>query len=126
MGNHDRARSIKFWKEHFVEVYRCPIKIGDIIYSHEPVSPGYLIEHGATVNVHGHTHSKMIDSKYYLCVSVEQIGFYPIKSKDLPALKLLNSKVYSSTTHDASAHNTVEVIQEVYKKALKERYRDRD
>lgn len=78
-GNHDKSRSIMFWKRLFVDVYDCPLKIGEFIYSHEPVSLSYLEENNANLNIHGHIHSKYIDNFRYKCVSVEQIDYKPTK-----------------------------------------------
>lgn len=82
MGNHDKGRSINYWRRLFVDAFTTPIKIGSIIYSHEPVTPQYLIDHQAQLNVHGHTHTKFLDDPRYVCVSVEQIGFKPVKMID--------------------------------------------
>lgn len=77
LGNHDRGRSVKWWKEvGFDEVSKYPIIYGGFfIMSHEPV---YLNEHMLYVNIHGHTHSQSYESKQYVNVSVEKIDYRPV------------------------------------------------
>ena len=75
-GNHDRPRTIKFWLDvGFKEVYRYPIIYNThFLLSHEPlqnVPNGYLC-------VHGHTHSKCLNSQYYYNVSCEVLNYTPI------------------------------------------------
>lgn len=77
LGNHDRSKSINWWREAgFDEVYKYPI-IYDKFYilSHEPI---YINRHMPYVNVHGHMHSKQIDDKQCVNVSVELIDYKPI------------------------------------------------
>lgn len=60
LGNHDRSKSISWWKEvGFNEVYPYPIIYNDFfMLSHEPL---YLNLEMPYVNIHGHTHGKLFD-----------------------------------------------------------------
>jgi calcineurin-like phosphoesterase family protein len=78
VGNHDKSKPLNWWRELFLDAFDTPLKINNVIYSHEPVTPQYLEEHQAIANVHGHTHSKFIDDPRYICVSVEQTYFQPV------------------------------------------------
>ena len=75
-GNHDSSRCTNFWLDvGFKEVYRYPIIYNmHFLLSHEPlisVPGGYL-------NVHGHTHSKCLNSQYHYNVSCEVLNYTPI------------------------------------------------
>jgi len=76
MGNHDKGRSIKWWKEiGFWKVYDFPIVIESfVILSHEPL---YLRNVGPFINIHGHIHSKDTLSEDHYNVSVERTDYYP-------------------------------------------------
>lgn len=77
LGNHDRGRSVTWWREvGFHEVYEYPIIYdGFYILSHEPV---YVSENMPYVNVHGHTHSKCTDHPQIINVSVEVTDYKPV------------------------------------------------
>jgi calcineurin-like phosphoesterase family protein len=77
LGNHDRQRSIKQWREiGFDDVYKYPIIYKDFyILSHEPV---YINEHMPYVNIHGHTHQESSNNPQKVNVSVECIDYKPI------------------------------------------------
>ena len=76
-GNHDRGRSISWWRDAgFDEVYRHVLIIKDyFILSHEPV---YLNKHMPYVNIHGHIHSKQMDLPTYYNVGVELNNYTPV------------------------------------------------
>ena len=76
LGNHDKRKSYKYWLDiGFKEVYKYPIIYNThFLLSHEPlqsVPNGYLC-------VHGHTHSKCLNSQYYYNVSCEVLNYTPI------------------------------------------------
>lgn len=82
LGNHDKSRSLDFWREAgFSEVYKYPIIFKKFyILSHEPV---YLNSNMPYMNIHGHIHSKRIQDstgeiKQFFNVSVECINYKPI------------------------------------------------
>ena len=82
MGNHDKARSARWWLDvGFDEVYAHPVLLdGKYILSHEPHKiDGY-------VNIFGHVHSHPLFADYTeqsFCVSAERIGYTPINLKDI-------------------------------------------
>jgi len=77
LGNHDRGRSVNWWREvGFDQAYEYPIILdGFYILSHEPV---YVSENMPYVNVHGHTHNKRIDHQQIINVSVECTDYKPV------------------------------------------------
>lgn len=77
IGNHDKERSLTWWKETgFNEVYQYPIIYNEFyILSHEPV---YLNENMPYANIHGHIHHLKYDDKQFFNVSVECIDYTPI------------------------------------------------
>jgi calcineurin-like phosphoesterase family protein len=81
MGNHDRCRSPKWWRERgFDEVSKYPIiKSNFFILSHEPV---YLPYNSPYFNIHGHLHSKTMKGEYYN-VGVELHNYTPISLDEL-------------------------------------------
>ena len=82
IGNHDRCKSVKWWREvGFDEVYPYPIIYNDLyILSHEPV---YLNDSMPYINIHGHLHSKKYIGNNYINVCVENINYKPIKLNDI-------------------------------------------
>jgi calcineurin-like phosphoesterase family protein len=77
MGNHDMARSVKWWHEvGFQEVSKYGIILNNnTILCHEPIPT--FNSCGWTV-IHGHLHDKTIVYKNYINVSVEHINYTPI------------------------------------------------
>lgn len=94
MGNHDEARSAKWWLEAgFDEVYKYPIILEEfIIISHIP--PQYIPPSTPYFYIYGHVHSsemyKTITTST-ACTSVERWDYTPV---DLEQIKLLQ-KIYS-------------------------------
>jgi calcineurin-like phosphoesterase family protein len=82
LGNHDRARSVRWWHEvGFDEVYKYPIILDEFyMLSHEPLYVGPEMPY---VNVHGHTHSSSFDNPRRINVSVEVIGYKPVSFEGL-------------------------------------------
>ncbi len=82
MGNHDRGRSISFWREiGFNEVSKYPIIVNSFfIFSHEPVGMSQFMPY---LNVHGHIHGNDLNSKKHYNVSLDVINFEPIELVDL-------------------------------------------
>jgi len=82
-GNHDLSHSNSWFKDvGFIEVYSHPIILDDFyILSHAPV---YLNKHMPYVNIHGHMHSKHMDSSLnYYNVSVECLNYTPVLFSDI-------------------------------------------
>lgn len=80
MGNHDRRRTVAFWKNiGFAEVHKEPLLYGWLyLLSHEPVSTTGLN------NIHGHTHGNDHRGEAKgMCVSCEAIGYTPRTLKEL-------------------------------------------
>ena len=77
LGNHDRSRNIKWWQDcGFDFVSRYPIIFKQhYILSHEPM---YINEYMPYINIHGHLHSKKMQSQKFINVSVECINYTPI------------------------------------------------
>jgi calcineurin-like phosphoesterase family protein len=92
LGNHDRCRSLTWWKRIYQHVYDTPIIVDAtpsteqpalVIFSHQPVSLHYMDEYGADYNIHGHMHSKCLASKKHFCVSIEHTNWMPIELKQV-------------------------------------------
>lgn len=85
LGNHDRGRSVSFWKDvGFYEVYTKPIRLDYFYYfSHEPVILEEKYDDLMHANYHGHLHSKNMKDRRYTCLSVEQIDYKPISLEEL-------------------------------------------
>lgn len=77
IGNHDKARSLTWWKDTGIEeISQYPILYNEFyIFSHEPV---YLNENMPYANIHGHIHHLKYDSRQFFNVSVECIDYTPI------------------------------------------------
>jgi calcineurin-like phosphoesterase family protein len=73
-GNHD-IYPIKEYLKYFYEVSACR-RFDEGILTHIPVHPDEL--HRFKINVHGHTHDRMIDDARYINVCVEQINYAPV------------------------------------------------
>jgi calcineurin-like phosphoesterase family protein len=82
MGNHDRAHSVKWWKDvGFEFVSEWPIIYRSFyILSHEPV---YLNKSMPFKNLHGHTHGIKMDYEGYVNVCVEHTGYKPVDIETL-------------------------------------------
>ena len=80
-GNHD-AFKLKDYIPYFRDI-RAYHVLSDMILSHIPIHPSQLDRF--KFNVHGHLHGgEVVDEKHrYFCVSVENIGLYPISLDDL-------------------------------------------
>lgn len=74
MGNHDHY-PIELYLEHFNSVHSS-VKLRNALFSHIPVHPNQLLRFPA--NIHGHMHSKELNSPYYACVSVEHTELAPV------------------------------------------------
>lgn len=80
LGNHCLAKDIPAFKHYFDEVYEYPVYLSQkLILSHEPVWPiaDFI------VNVHGHTHSAIIDSPNHVTVSANDIDYKPFRFNKL-------------------------------------------
>ena len=76
IGNHDR-RSLQFWRNAgFNEVSNHPVVINNFfILSHVPIKRDKLM---CYINVHGHTHSHLLNSDRHINVSLDVIDFKPV------------------------------------------------
>ena len=74
-GNHDRMGKKKLINFGFVNVVNR-IEIGSCILTHKPIQGDLL---GDKINVHGHTHTRNLESEKHINVSVEQTEYLPIK-----------------------------------------------
>lgn len=88
MGNHDRGRSVAWWRKLFDYAWDTPILVDVaqdrlVIFSHEPVPLDYMDRFGAELNIHGHTHSKTLKSDRHVCVSVEQTTWLPVSLRSI-------------------------------------------
>lgn len=80
-GNHDTARSLKWWYDvGFAEVYKYPIIFNDFfVLSHKP--PAYFNEATPYFYLYGHVHSSEMYrtiTKQTACVSVERWDYKPV------------------------------------------------
>lgn len=84
LGNHDRSHSIKWWLDvGFDEVSQYPIIVDKFwILSHEPL---YVGKESPYANIHGHTHGTCLNNPYMFNVSVENIGYRPMKLEHVKA-----------------------------------------
>lgn len=82
LGNHDKARSVKWWHDvGFDIVYPYPFILDDFyILSHEPI---YINDNMPYVNIHGHTHSDISECKQKVNVCVENINYIPISFESI-------------------------------------------
>jgi calcineurin-like phosphoesterase family protein len=79
-GNHDKKSVGVFKRAGFDEVYKHPIEIDNIIFSHAKIPYDNLKTN--QINIHGHNHSKCGAEPFgytYKCVSVENINYTPIE-----------------------------------------------
>lgn len=79
-GNHDKKSVEVFKMAGFNEVYKQPIEINNIMFSHVKI-PYNDLKFGQ-INIHGHSHSKCGAEPFghtYKCVSVENINYTPIE-----------------------------------------------
>lgn len=79
LGNHDRYPHACY-AAHFNKIYGS-MELHGAILTHLPVHPGQAYRWN--FNVHGHTHDKVIDDPFYICVSLEQTGGRPVALKEL-------------------------------------------
>lgn len=82
VGSHDHNHSISWYRDIGIsEVYKYPIIYKKFwICSHEPL---YMNDSMPYCNIHGHLHSKKINSKQYFNVSVECINYTPIDFEEI-------------------------------------------
>lgn len=74
LGNHDR-RTVTWWERMGVFfATNSPIMYENIVFSHRPVD----IQDGC-INIHGHIHEHKAKDNKHINVSVERLGYTPIK-----------------------------------------------
>lgn len=74
LGNHDRFGKNRAIEMGFKYVFKKPVVINNIVYSHKPceeLSNNYI-------NFHGHIHNKKLDGKY-VNFSVEAVNYVPVE-----------------------------------------------
>ena len=85
-GNHDKYISDgKFKEAGFINVYKDPIILSDVILSHAPLKSTSNL-----MNVHAHTHNLDPRSKYFFysndthrCISIELTDYKPVSLKSI-------------------------------------------
>lgn len=80
MGNHDCYPASEYLK-YFLSIHGV-LFLKDIVMTHVPVHLSQL-EHRSKYNIHGHLHSKKLDDKRYICVSVEQNNLTPVNMDEI-------------------------------------------
>lgn len=81
-GNGDDLAAIMGWG--LFESIGVVKYLPGFLMTHIPVHPSQLDRR--TVNVHGHLHARSLDDPRYLCVSVEQTEFRPVRLDCLNAV----------------------------------------
>ena len=81
MGNHDKGRTLTWWKERgFLRVIEYPIIFNEFyMLSHEPL---YVNDKMPYLNIHGHIHGRVIEGNYFN-VGVERIHYTPITLEEI-------------------------------------------
>lgn len=85
MGNHDRRRTVTFWKRAgFERVFKHPLVVPDLntVFSHEPIKAEGMH------NIHGHLHELSLAAPNHTCVSVERTDYAPLPIGLPPGLDL--------------------------------------
>lgn len=82
LGNHDRERSLGWWRDAGItEAINYPIILEEFyILSHEPV---YLSESMPYANIHGHIHRLQYNNYQYFNVSVECVNYTPVSFESI-------------------------------------------
>ncbi len=82
MGNHDKSHSVKWWLDSgFIWVSKYPILYRNFyILSHEPI---YINSWIPMINVHGHMHSKKMESSQYINISCECVNYMPVDFEEI-------------------------------------------
>lgn len=75
LGNHD-VYPLEIYQQYFGKIFGAT-ELRGCILTHIPVHPSQL-ETRYAANLHGHLHSKKVDDRRYICVSVEHTGLAPI------------------------------------------------
>ena len=78
MGNHD-TYDMKEYLKYFSKIYGLT-KYRGYWLSHAPLHEGSMRD---KKNIHGHTHSRKLNDKRYICVSVEQNNGIPISFEEI-------------------------------------------
>jgi calcineurin-like phosphoesterase family protein len=102
-GNHDEPHKRKwietYWGWKFIPEFDMQYRGWMIYFSHRPLWVDYPNPNDNTevvvnreglkypgnhsINVHGHIHEKLAPSRYHINVSVEQIGYKPVRLKEI-------------------------------------------
>jgi calcineurin-like phosphoesterase family protein len=102
-GNHDEPHKVKWIQENlgwqFIPEFDMQYRGWMIYFSHRPLWVDYPNPNDNTevvvnreglkhpgnhsINVHGHIHEKLAPSRYHINVSVEQIGYKPVRLKEI-------------------------------------------
>lgn len=91
LGNHDTHTTMQEFNDvGFVEIYGMLKFRKTMLITHAPVHPDEL-QYGATHNIHGHTHGRLIKDKFgkpdarYINVCVERANYKPVHVDELLA-----------------------------------------
>jgi calcineurin-like phosphoesterase family protein len=80
-GNHDRWRPDEWFLEAgFAAIYHEPLLIGNIVFSHKPMSRRDL---GAFFNVHGHVHRNCSNDAKHMCICPEFTEYCPLTMRQV-------------------------------------------
>lgn len=90
-GNHDRKPDCFRLGFHAVleEAQMHVPGLGLCVLSHIPLVE---LPHGVEANLHGHMHSRDLESKRHLCVSVERTDYYPVSAARIVRMLHLKRK----------------------------------
>lgn len=96
MGNHDRARSVKFWMDAGFEIVSpWPVILKDgVVLMHEP--PEYFNDKVPYFYIYGHVHGTsdyQDHTDHSACVSVERLDYTPALIEDV-----ISGKAYKKFT----------------------------
>ena len=75
LGNHD-VYPLEIYQQYFGKIFGAA-ELRGCVLTHIPVHPSQL-ETRYAANLHGHLHSKKVDDKRYICVSVEHTALAPV------------------------------------------------
>lgn len=89
LGNHDNAKAVKIYSQYeHVKVVGSLYLPGKGIATHIPIHESQFDRWN--YNLHGHTHEVALSDQRYVCCSVEQIDFRPVRLSSLLENRILD------------------------------------
>lgn len=87
LGNHDKAGS-PVLRKHFKSI-RAWVQMKDfgLVFTHMPLHETCLGIGRGNINIHGHIHERLIDSPFYMNLSVEHTDYSPVNLEEIIAMK---------------------------------------